>query len=117
MSTPEQEPHMQLMLNTGEFRATRDNTTLFQYFGRLAIYDHIFVQTGNEDESTMLGAYIFSNFPHWTDMVDYMVTNEYPQHVCLRQVAECDMAAFDRANLGDLAETDGVPEEWLDGEA
>ena len=113
MSSPEQEPSMNLRINGGEFRATRDNTSLFQFFGRLAIYDHIFVQTGMEDDNTLTGAYIFSNFPKWVDMVDYMVTNEYPQHVALREVAECDKRAFDQANLGDLADAEGVPEEWL----
>lgn len=116
MSTPENEPYMNLDMDGKEFRATRDNTTLFQFFGRLAMYDHIFVQTGEEGDA-QLGAYIFSNFPRWTDMVDYMVTNEYPQHVCLRSVADCDVAAFDRANFTDLAQADGVPEEWLGGES
>ena len=107
------EPAMNLRINGAEFKATRDNTSLFTFFGRRALYDHIFIQTGSEDNSTVYGAYIFSNAEGYVDMVDYMVTNEYPQHVALREVAECDIKAFDQSQLGDLRETDTIPEDWL----
>jgi len=117
MPTPEQgkqpEPAIELQIGGEIFRATRDNTSLFRYFGRLAIYDHIFMQTGQESESTLLGAYVFSNADRWGDMVDFMVTHGYPQHIDLRQVAECDVNAFYKANLGDLQGAESVPEEWL----
>jgi hypothetical protein len=59
MATPEEEPRLKLTLSSGgEFYATRDNTTLFQFFGRLAIYDHVFIETGMED-STPTGIYLF----------------------------------------------------------
>lgn len=113
------EPEMSLRINGAEFKATRDNTSLFTFFGRLAVYDHIFIHTGEEedDDNVQLGAYIFSNARLFLEMVDYMVTNEYPQHVALREVAECDLKAFDRAQLGDLRESDTFPEEWADGTA
>ena len=114
MATPENDPRLKLTLSTGEeFEATRDNTTLFQFFGHLAIYDHVFIETGLED-STPTGMYLFQNQEIWRDLVDYIVTNEYPQHVALREVAQCDMDAFDRTMFGDVRHMDSFPPEWAE---
>jgi hypothetical protein len=114
MATPEEEPRLKLTLSSGgEFYATRDNTTLFQFFGRLAIYDHVFIETGMED-STPTGIYLFQNQDIWRDLVDYIVTNEFPQHVALREVAQCDIDAFDRTMFDDVRHMDSFPSEWAE---
>ncbi len=110
METPK-EPALQITMNGAEFIATRDNTTLFQFFGHLAIYDHVFIQTGF-DESTPTGAYLFRNQDVWHDIVDFIVTNEYPQHVCMPEVAQCDRDAFDRTMFGDVRHMPSFPPEW-----
>lgn len=112
MKTPENEPGLQITMNGQEFVATRDNTTLFQFFGHLAVYDHVFIQTGMED-STPTGAYLFRNQEVWHDLVDFIVTNEYPQHVCLREVAQCDVDAFDRTMYTDVRQQDTFPQDWI----
>lgn len=116
METPEQEPALEITMNGEKILATRDNTTLFQFFGKLAIYDHVFIQTGM-DESTPTGAYLFQNQEVWHDLVDFIVTNEYPQHVALRDVAQCDMDAFDRTMFADVRYNDTFPPEWANGKA
>ena len=110
------EPIIELNLNGEKFEATRDNTTLFQFFGRLAIYNHIFLEMGREDDKPM-GAYLFSDHPVYPQLEELIVAYEFPQHLALREVGECDVDAWNRHNLSDLAEADGVPEEWTDGEA
>lgn len=113
METPN-EPALEVTMNGERFLATRENTTLFQFFGHLAVYDHVFIQTSFED-STPKGAYLFRNQEVWGDLVDFIVTNEYPQHVCLREVAQCDVDAFERTMYGDVRGLPSFPQEWADG--
>lgn len=110
------EPVIELNLNGERFEATRDNTTLFQFFGRLAIYNHIFLETG-EDSQYPIGAYLFSDHPAYPELEELIVAHEYPQHLALREVAECDIDAWERHNFGDLRESQGVPEGWESGTA
>ena len=111
MSESEEEPALEITINGERFLATRENTTLFQFFGRLAIYDHIFIETGMRD-STPTGAYLFRDLEVWEDMADYIVANEYPQHVCLTEVAECDIDAFDRTMYTDVRHLRSFPQDW-----
>lgn len=115
METPEEEPRLKLTMNGEEIYATRDNTTLFQFFGHLAMYDHVFVQLNDDSEEVARGAYLFNNQAIFDDLVDFIVTNEYPQHVCMREVAQCDVDAWNQTMFADLINTDSFPEEWADG--
>lgn len=104
-------PTLEITMNGEKFKATPENTTLFQFVGELAVYDHVFIETGMED-STPTGAYLFKNQEVWHDLVDFMVTNEFPQHVCLREVAECDRDAFNHTFYQDVRNLASFPEEW-----
>lgn len=110
----DQEPSMRLNIGQETFEATRDNTTLFQFFGHLAIYNHVFLVFNEEENS---GAYIFSDSPVYPEMEEFIVAHEFPQHLGLRAVAACDVNAWERHMFGDLNATEGVPEGWEDGTA
>lgn len=110
METPKI-PALELTMNGEKIIATPENTTLFAFIGELAVYDHVFIELGMED-STPNGAYLFKNQDVWHDLVDFMVTNEYPQHVCLREVAECDVNAFDHTMYPDVRHMASFPQEW-----
>lgn len=105
------EPALEIDMNGEKFIATRDNTTLFQFFGHLAIYDHVFIEMGME-ESTPIGAYLFKTQEVWDELVDFMVTNEFPQHVALRDVGQCDVDAFERTMFTDVRHNATFPPEW-----
>lgn len=114
--TPE-EAKMTLQLNGREdFEATPENTSLFQFAGQLACYNHVFIQTGEETDEVSMGAYVFNTHPVYHEMVAFMVRHEYPMHLYLREVAECDINAFNNMIAQHASELDnGVPEEWGGG--
>lgn len=110
METPKN-PALEITMNGEKFLATPENTTLFAFIGELAVYDHVFIETGMT-ESTPTGAYLFKNQEAWDDIVDFMVTNDYTQHVNLREVAECDRDAFNRTFYEDVRHFASFPQEW-----
>lgn len=103
-----------LHLNVGgerQLEVRRDNSSLFRFFGEMAMYDHVFIVT---DEDTNRGSFIFSVNSCFEELVDYMMTNDYPAHLNLPEVAECDRRAFEDM-LSTQLTTDlegGVPEDW-----
>lgn len=105
-------PALELTMNGEKIIATPENTTLFAFIGELAVYDHVFIAY-TEEESSMTGAYLFKNQEVWHDLVDFMVTNEYPQHVCLREVAQCDVDAFEATMYPDVRHNASFPQEWV----
>lgn len=95
-----------------EFEATRDNTTIFRHIGRFALYDHIFFV---RDEPRGQGTYLFNVHPNYNEVADYMMENEYPAHINLRQAADCDIEAF-HAMIHKEATRDfegGIPDDWF----
>lgn len=107
----EHEPSMVIHLLSGEFEATRDNTSLFTFLGRAA-FNHVFLHTGEEVDGVMSGTYVFSCNPTYTDMETFMINNEYPLHMNLPYVAECDINAFNNMVASQCTDLDQIPEEW-----
>lgn len=105
---------LRLELSDGtEIEATPDNTSLFMFVGRLACYNHVFIVM-NEEESQ--GAYIFSNSNIFTPIGNHILQHDYPLHTNLREVADCDVDAFNRMVHQEATRdlSDGVPSEWLE---
>jgi len=92
----------------GEFEATPENTSLFSYAGKLAIYDHVFFVRNNDK-----GIYLFNQHPVFADVADYIIENDYPMHLFLRNVAQCDIDAFNQMVHSEASDLDkGVPDDW-----
>ena len=110
----EQEPSMRLTMHGEKFEATPDNTSLFMFAGNLALYNHVFVVTKeNEAEGTAEGTYVFWTHQVYETMRDYMMQNGYPIHANLRHLAQCDLDAYEnmiKQQIGDVGDT--VPDEW-----
>lgn len=108
-------PSMKLHLGElGDFEATPENTSLYLYLGSLACYSNVFLQ-GTDPEQPKAGSFVFAHSPAFEDIRDFMLENEYPAHVNLREVPDCDVEAFDRMvgmNTSDIG--DSIPDEWLD---
>lgn len=101
-------PKMIIQTSNGDFESTPMNTSLFSYAGRLAMYDHIFFAMDDN-----CGAYLFNQHHNYTEVANFVIDNEYPMHLFLTQVAECDLDAFDSMIKDDTSELEkGVPDEW-----
>jgi len=111
-NSPNPEPTLRLNIGQEVFEATRDNTTLFQFFGHLAIYNHVFLVFNEEENS---GAYIFNDSPVYPEMEEFIVAHEFPQHLGMRAVAQCDVNAWERHTFDDVRSADTFPAEWLNG--
>lgn len=103
---------MRLTTQFGEVEAKRDNSALFRYIGKLAIYDHVFVTL---DDENGMGFYVFSLNPHFERMSMYMLQNGYESHINMREVAECDKRSYDEAIGAYINDTldGGIPEDWF----
>lgn len=121
--------HLHLRFGEVEFEATPDNTTLFTFLGRSAIrgvqmdhsrINHIFFQTGEQDEDTLSGSYVFrtdKNEQTFDTIVNHIVEHDYPMMLNRRDVPECDINAYFNMleqkaieEAGDLG--DFLPEDW-----
>lgn len=106
----EDEPAIIVNFGEKEFEATPDNTTLFRFAGKLALYNHVFMLTQPENNN---GAYLFNQHPYYKEFEEYMIEHKYPLHDNLREVAECDQDAFENMVKQDLKDIDDyVPDDW-----
>lgn len=87
---------------------TRDNTSLFNHLGRLALYDHLFVIFPDET-----GVYIWSTNPSYEQLAALAVEHECIMHLNLQAVAEIDERNYLKHHTGDLKEFDTIPDDWV----
>lgn len=91
-----------------EFETTPDNTALYRFAGRLAIYNHVYLMFEDED------AYIFNQSPAYPYLEGLAIMNKYPVHDNLTEIMNQDVEAFNEyieTVIEDIPDT--VPEEWL----
>lgn len=113
MANPEL-PSMRLSLNGEPFEATPENTSLFSYTGRLAVYSHVFlVHNETEDGQGVEASYVWNSNPVYRELVAFMIEHEYPLHLNLTHIGESDVNNFEAEFFGDIGELDaGVPTSW-----
>lgn len=114
-----------------EYEIGPDRASLFTFLGKRAMYDHVFIQLDKDDDDTddddigrgktITGVYVFSSLrpTMYEQMRDYMMDYDFPLHLNQREVADCDIAAYDDMvdrEMADLEDVDTVPNEWLGGE-
>lgn len=104
-----------LRLNIGgeELEFGRENVSLFTFLGHLAAYDHVFLVKENEEgEDECL--YIFQTHEGYTEVKDFVVRNNYPQHMHLTEVSPTDTRVFDMYHYYDIKSEASFPEEWIE---
>jgi hypothetical protein len=97
-----------------ELVLTPENTSLYTHIGEAAMYDHVFVQTG-EGEEQSTGMYIFRHNDAFQSIKKHMKRHRFPLHLNNQDVAACDADAFERVierSTEDLEALGHVPEEW-----
>lgn len=122
---------MELRFNGESYIAHRENTYLFTFFGRLAMYDHVYL-VPEQREDVIVGGYIWNDHKTYQALVDFIRTYHFPQRLNSNEVADCDIDAYKKAHpsglwvpdnrvdlptgsysdLEDLYFTDSFPEEW-----
>lgn len=102
-----------------EREARRDNTVLYTFMGKLAVYNHVFFTFDQEEGKPQQGLYIYKSVlpDMYTRAEEFIVDNEFPQYLNLLEVSEVDQVNLHRVLARDLVTTDTIPEEWLNGEA
>lgn len=109
---------LHLRVNGEDFEAIPLNTSLFTFAGELAMYDHVFLITGEEQEpQRYVGAYVFKTLQQeaYQALAQHIKKHKYPQHLNMLVTPQCDRDAFDSIAFRDLTGTNGVPEGWEDG--
>ena len=90
--------------------ATRQNTTLYRFQGANSMYDHIFVLI---DAKEGRGLYIFRHEAGYTKLAKYMMDNEYPAYINLREVSEGDKQMFNEVLQEATSDIEGgIPGDW-----
>ena len=99
-----------------QFEATPDNASLFTFAGNLASRNHVFLETGKSDKpNTTIGTYVFSVHPTYKPLSEHLIENDFPVHMNLREVADCDENAYqkliDQAIAGE-EDFETIPDDW-----
>lgn len=109
----ESEPLLSLQIRGEEVLAHRWNTSLYAYMGELAAYNHIFIAHEETEEGRTLGSYLFQSNPQYAPTVAFVQAQNFPQHINLTEVAECDERVFDYVHYRKSREDESFPDEWL----
>lgn len=107
----EDDPTLKLNIEGKPFESNRTNTTIFTFVGQLAMFNHVFVQTG-EDENNMVGAYVFCDNPAFQPITEHASTNSWPMILNRNEVPECDVNVWERSHLEDIRSFESYPEDW-----
>jgi len=124
MSEENEDVGLEINLNGEEFVLTRYNTTLFTFWGRVMLrdyeldaknFDHVFIRTSDEDAERLRGGYLFRHHPMFKKLAKLATEHAFPGVLNQTDIPECDVRAYEDYAFGDLASTDTVPEDWLNG--
>lgn len=93
--------------------ATRDNTTLYNHFGELALWDHVFI---TKDAEEGIGGYVWAqqppDNPAYIALAPLAVENGCELHLNIKAVPESDVESFNKAATKDLG--DYLPDSWIE---
>ena len=105
--------HLEVNIGDNEFIVTPENTSLFTFMGEAALYDHVFMKRERNEQNQVIGNFVFANGkqPHiYEYLMNFIIAEDYPIHMNIREAAECDIAAFEREMFEGFE--DGIPDNW-----
>lgn len=130
----EEDRGLELKFNGEVYLATRRNTLLFTFFGKLAMYNHVYM-IPEQGEEGPLGGYIWSDYESYPTILKFIQDYDLPQRLNSNEVASEDIIAFNNSHpnglllpeekelelpkaeyddVEDLYFNDSFPEEWND---
>lgn len=108
---PTREPHFNLNINGPEgargFEANRDNASLYRHFGALAIYNHVYVDLGDN-----LCTRIWKHDVDYPKLEPFMIAQNFVHHDNLRVVNEHDVDAYNKMIERQAQDLDTIPDDW-----
>lgn len=110
---PTKEPHFNLNIKGPEgmrgFEANRDNSSLYRHFGALAIYNHVYIDLGEN-----LCTRIWKHDVDYPKIEPYMIANGFTDHNNLREkdLSKADVEAYDKMIKQQANDLDQIPEDW-----
>lgn len=108
---PTPEPHFNLNISTSEglrgFEATRENSTLYRHFGRLALFNHAYFEIG-DGQCTR----IWTHDESYPQVEKFMLHHKFPLHDNLREVNSHDAEAYDKMIERQTSDLENLPEDW-----
>ena len=112
----ENEPKLNLNLGDGRtFEMNADNSTLYTFAGKLAMYNHVFLVTGeSEDDGMTIGTYVFHHAEAYNPLASFMVQYDFPMVLNRRDVPQCDLDAYGRY-IDQVAGSEEVPDTLPEG--
>lgn len=111
---PEGDPSTDISFSDGlEVTATRYNTTLFTFFGDLAMYNHVFIVVGEDPdaedfENEIEGRYIFSDDRRYPDLLKFVILNDFPQVLNRNDVLDIEVVAYADQHDPDVAQPEAA---------
>lgn len=97
-------------VNGEKVELTRENVSVFRHLGRYALYDHVFVQTGENE-----GVYVWAHNSSFEALCEAAAEALCVQHLNLPEVSEQDEKNYMRHALADMESIEGFPTEWESG--
>jgi hypothetical protein len=85
-------PRLRIKLDHQEIDMTRQNSALYLFMGKTAMYDHIFV---HDHEHERVG-YLFKNMEKYAEYGKFMLRYQFPLHQYLQEndLVEMDLRAY-----------------------
>lgn len=114
------EAQLHLHLNGEKYVATRYNTSLYTFYGRVILRDfeldastfnHVFLEVG-ESKNNYLGAFLFSDHPAYLKVANFIFKHEFPCSLDQIHIPESDVMAWEGQTFQDLNKTTILPQEW-----
>ena len=102
------EPFFEIPMGEGSYELSRENTSLFRHLGAAAIYDHVFLTTGDNK-----GGYIWRTHSQYEEISELAEENLCVTHSNIWPPADIDVKNYIAHHSTDLEGFDGVPEEWV----
>ena len=117
MSQLEPEPVMRMKGADGEFDITPSNGILYRYIGANAVYDHVFMKTGETEDGEREGHLIFMRGfledGSIAEVTAWMVNRGYESHLNVMEPQEIIKAVHAKVVERQTADIpDTLPEGW-----
>jgi len=93
-----------------EIEMTSENVTLYRHLGRHAVYDHLFVSTGEAS-----GLYLWNSHSQYEEIATRALELGATAHINIQEPAACDVRNLIASASTDIDSSDSFPQSWLQG--
>ena len=108
---PDEDDFFEVVVDLERIHCDRYNTCAFTYFGKLAIYNHVYIDP-DPDREDGTAFYTFRGEKGYNYMVDKIARLKFPAYINLSDVEEEIVDMYVQAQAIDLDSTKGIPKEW-----